>query len=121
MGPAASSEWPDDWSAGEYRARLFLFGIIPLGWQAIVISFPPPRGATSFVRDNGYSPLITRWDHWIAISPLAENPGKTHYCDSVTIEAGILTPLVAAFARIFYTNRQKRWRALAASRFAALD
>jgi len=34
--------------------------------------------------------------------------------------AGMLTPLVAGFARLFYAHRQKRWRALAKNGFHAL-
>jgi hypothetical protein len=35
------------------------------------------------------------------------------YRDTVTIEAGPFTPLVAAYAHWFYRVRQRRWRALA--------
>jgi len=110
--------FPDHWDAGEYRARMFFLGVIPLGWQAIVIERPPAEGPVRRLRDNGYSPLIDRWDHWIEIGP---NPdGTTHYTDRVTVDAGWRTPVVAAFARLFYRHRQRRWRALAVSDFAAL-
>jgi hypothetical protein len=56
-----------------------------------------------------------RWDHWIAIEP--ERRG-TRYTDTVHIDAGLLTPLIVAFARIFYRHRQRRWRRLAKSGFA---
>ncbi|MEQ8410331.1 MAG: hypothetical protein RIC51_04220 [Erythrobacter sp.] len=112
--------FPEIWKPGEYRAWMFLFGIIPLGWQAVVISLPEPKGDVHFVRDNGYGPIIRQWDHWIAIGP---DPGGTgtRYIDQVTVDAGALTPLIAAFARIFYAHRQRRWRALAKSRFAAIE
>ena len=99
---------------------MWLFGVAPVGWQAIVISFPEPEGNTRFVRDNGYGPLIARWDHWIEIAPGAE-PDTTRYTDRVIIEAGLLTPIITAFARFFYGHRQKRWRALAKDGFSALD
>jgi hypothetical protein len=111
--------FPEFWQPGEYRARMFLFGIVPIGWQAIVISHPEPSGSTRFVRDNGYGPLIRLWDHWIAIGP--DPGGGTRYIDQVTIDAGVFTPIVAAFARVFYAHRQRRWRALVAERFAALE
>lgn len=111
--------FPQTWRPGEYRAWMFLFGFIPLGWQAIAISVPEPSGTTRYVRDNGYSPLIKRWDHWIEIAPDGSGCG-TRYTDRVEIEAGLLTPLIAAFARVFYAHRQRRWRALAANGFAAL-
>lgn len=109
---------PVDWTAGEYRVWMWLFGVIPLGWQAVVISEPAPEGETRFIRDNGYSPLIKRWDHRIAIEP--DGDGTSRYTDTVHIEAGVLTPLIVAFARLFYAHRQRRWRALARSGFAAL-
>ncbi|MFM7403023.1 MAG: hypothetical protein ACKO1N_02775 [Erythrobacter sp.] len=117
--PVGNMPVPVHFSAGEYRAYMSLFGFIPLGWQAIVVSEPPPEADTRFIRDNGYSPLIKRWDHWIAVRP--EPGGLTHYTDRVEIEAGLLTPLIAGFARLFYAHRQRRWRALARTRFAALN
>lgn len=111
--------FPEKWEPGEYRAWMFLFGVMPIGWQAVVISLPEPCGEVRFLRDNGYGPLIRRWDHWIAIGPDPGGAG-TRYIDQVTVDAGMFTPLVAAFARIFYAHRQRRWRALARTRFAAL-
>jgi len=51
-----------------------------------------------------------------------ERPAPACGCatDRVHIDAGMLTPLVAAFARLFYAHRQKRWRALAKNGFHAL-
>lgn len=84
----------------------------------MVISEPSPQGEARFIRDNGYGPLIKRWDHWITIAPGVD--GTTSYTDRVVIEAGLLTPLIAGFARVFYANRQSRCRRLAATGFAAL-
>lgn len=117
--PKGPDPFPNIWQPGEYRAWVWLFSIIPAGWQAVVISEPAPQGATRFIRDNGYSPLIRRWDHWITIAPGAG--GTTSYTDRVEIEAGLLTPIIAGFARLFYAHRQRRWRALAKSGFAALE
>ena len=117
--PAGSVPFPAIWQPGEYRAWMRLFGIVPIGWQAVVISQPPAEGAARFIRDNGYGPLIRRWDHWITIAPGAADR-TTHYTDRVEIAAGLLTPLIAGFARVFYAHRQRRWRALAATGFAAL-
>ncbi|MEM7689467.1 MAG: hypothetical protein AAF291_10640 [Pseudomonadota bacterium] len=111
--------FPATWRDGEYRAWMLFGGILPIGWQAIVISKPEPAGETRYLRDNGYGPLIKTWDHWIAIKP-ADDPSKTHYCDRVTVEAGLLTPLIAGFAKVFYAHRQKRWRELARTDFSAL-
>ena len=111
--------FPKRWREGEYRAIMWLFGLLPIGWQAIVISFPAPKDGTRFVRDNGYGPLIQRWDHWIEITP-GDHPSQTRYTDRVAVEAGLLTPIIAGFAQAFYRHRQKRWQALAKTGFAAL-
>jgi hypothetical protein len=109
--------FPSRWQPGKYRANMLLFGVLPIGWQAVVIDHPEPEGDTRFIRDNGFGPLVRRWDHLIAIRP--EGSG-TRYVDRVTIDAGLLTPVVAAFARVFYAHRQRRWRQLASTNFAAL-
>ncbi|MEM6585274.1 MAG: hypothetical protein AAF692_05925 [Pseudomonadota bacterium] len=54
------------------------------------------------------------------IAPGAE-PDTTRYTDRVTIKAGALTSVIAAFARLFYAHRQERWRALAKDGFSALN
>jgi len=116
--PRGGRPFPEIWVPGEYRAWMWLFGIVPIGWQAVVISHPDQDGETRFIRDNGYGPLIKQWDHWIAIAP--GDGGTAHYTDKVAIEAGLLTPLIVAFARVFYGHRQRRWRALARSGFSEL-
>jgi hypothetical protein len=100
------------WAAGTYWVSMHLFGIIPLGRQAVVISHPPSNIFT--LRDNGYSALIQKWDHVITIAPAGSG---TLYRDQVTIKAGLLTPLVWLFALFFYRHRQRRWRQLVSARF----
>ncbi|KEO89405.1 hypothetical protein EH31_12220 [Erythrobacter longus] len=117
--PRGGKRFPPDWTVGEHRALMLLFGIIPIGWQAIVISFPEPDGEVRTLRDNGYGPMIKRWDHWIEIAPDTGGTA-TRYTDRVTVDAGFLTPLVAGFARVFYAHRQRRWRSLVAKGFAPL-
>ncbi len=98
---------------GRYQVKLRLFGFIPFGTQWIVTSLHEPETGEwpKRLRDNGYSALISKWDHWITIAPDAD--GGTHYNDDVEISAGILTPFIWAFAQIFYWHRQRRWRWLA--------
>lgn len=106
--------WPERWTPGRYQAWMLLFGFIPIGWQVIGIELPATSAGAYRVRDNGHGPLIGRWDHMIEITP--EGSG-TRYVDRVHIEAGLLTPVVAAFARLFYAHRQRRWRKLVAADF----
>lgn len=98
---------------GRYEVKLRLFGILPFGTQWIVTSLYDPETGQwpKRLRDNGYSALIDKWDHWITITPNAE--GGTLYSDDVEISAGLMTPLIWAFAQVFYRHRQRRWRGLA--------
>ncbi|MEL6564577.1 MAG: hypothetical protein AAFQ59_09040 [Pseudomonadota bacterium] len=105
---------PETWSEGEYRVAMRLFGFVPLGTQWIRVSWPAPQGETRYVRDNGTGTLAARWDHLISIAP--EGQG-TRYTDRVDVEAGVLSPVTAVFARLFYAHRQRRWRTLAARAF----
>lgn len=112
--PVTPARLPDRWEATAYIVKMRLLGFIPLGRQVIELSYPPPQGGVMYIRDNGHSRLVKRWDHLIAIEP--EGDG-TRYTDLVKVEAGLLTPIVAAFARRFYTHRQRRWAKLVAAGF----
>ena len=88
--PASSTTaLPGQWSETTYWVRLTLFGFIPFGKQAVRITFreQPDRFQ---VRDNGYSRLIRRWDHWVTIEPSGDG---CHYEDCIDVEAGVLTPV----------------------------
>jgi len=100
-------------SGGRYLVKLRLFGMLPFGKQWIVTSVHDPKTVEwpKRLRDNGSSALIDKWDHWITVTPNAE--GGTRYSDDVEISAGIMTPVIWAFAWVFYWHRQKRWRGLA--------
>ena len=111
--PVSAARFPDSWPEGTFWVRLHLFGLIPLGKQAIVISMPPTK--TGFaLRDDGHSRLIKTWDHLITIEPHANG---SLYRDRVEVKAGVLTPFVWLFAQVFYRHRQRRWRKLAALNF----
>lgn len=113
--PVSPAQWPDRWEARRYRVQMLGFGVLPLGRQWVDISFPSGEPPVRVVRDNGRGDLVTVWDHWIEIAPLAD--GRTRYTDRVFVEAGLLTPFVWLFALLFYAHRQSRWRALVRSGF----
>lgn len=105
--------WPQTWVEGTYWVGVRIFGFVPFGKQAIVISYPD--SAAGFVlRDNGHSALVKVWDHSISISTAS---GRTRYRDTVTIDAGLFTLPVWLFAQVFYRHRQRRWRSLAKRSF----
>ena len=98
---------PECWTQGsDFQCRLYLFGIIPLGKHTI--SFERIDPAAREIQSREHSAMVRRWDHLIRVRPTPE--GHTLYSDEVEIEAGLLTPLIFAFAQIFYRHRQRRWR-----------
>jgi ligand-binding SRPBCC domain-containing protein len=96
-----------------FLVSMRLFGILPIGNQWIVPTLHLAKDGEwpKKLRDNGYSALIKTWDHWITVEP--DGQGNTLYCDEVEVKAGLLTPFIWVFAHIFYSHRQRRWRALA--------
>ncbi|KIT16509.1 hypothetical protein [Jannaschia aquimarina] len=112
--PVDPPVFAERWADGPHEVEMYLFGRIPLGLQVIDISRPAAAGGKWRLRDNGRSASIPRWDHLIEV---AAGRDGTIYSDTVTIEAGWRTPLVAAFAKRFYAHRQRRWRALVAADF----
>ena len=112
--PLDPEQLPEIWTEGRYKVAMLWKGFLPVGWQYVGIEPQPMRGNVWSIRDNGSGALIRTWDHMIEISPEGEG---TRYVDRVRIEAGLLTPFVALFARLFYAHRQKRWRRLVANAF----
>ena len=75
-----------------------------------IVGGPPARRELQ-EREWTHAPI---WRHPVgmaSVEPIGARSFK--YRDTVTIEAGPLTPLVAAYAHWFYRVRQRRWRALA--------
>ena len=115
--PSGFAGFPSEWTEGEYRGSMRLFGLVPIGWQAIKIRFLPPEGTTRALIDEGYGPMLAKWSHRIEVSPFANG---TRYRDIVQFDAGALTPFAAPLIRFFFRHRHRRMRALDASGFAAL-
>jgi len=107
------TSFPETWTEGTHWVALKLFGFLPFGRQAIVISKPSLPGGFA-IRDAGHSALIPVWDHLITIEP---NQDGVLYRDRVEVSARFLTPLIWIFAQIFYRHRQRRWLRLAANGF----
>lgn len=98
---------PEIWREGRYQVSMRIFGFIPFGRQWIVVT---TNDENMYVRDNGYSRLVKKWDHHIYVN--ATDDDRTIYTDIVQIKAGLLTPIIYLFAVCFYAHRQKRWKKL---------
>jgi hypothetical protein len=114
--PVAFAPIPPMWTEGTHEVKMRGFGLIPLGLQKIVISRPAAGPQIYQIRDNGSGDLVSRWDHLITITPAQAD--RCLYRDDVEIRAGVLTPLMWAFAWLLYTHRQRRWRKLVSADFA---
>ncbi len=93
----------------ETEGWAFLLRLIPFSRHTIRVVHID-HDAMTFLTEEGGG-LVRMWKHHIAVETLPD--GRSRYADRIDIDAGILTPAVAAFARLFYRYRQRRWRALA--------
>lgn len=117
--PVEPPALPEVWAEKRYLVRMRLFGRLPFSTQWIVISRPvvetTPGRQHYELRDNGHGDVIATWDHRIILRETAN--GHTHYADLVEVKAGLLTPLIWAYASLFYRYRQHRWRRLVERNF----
>ena len=112
--PVEPPRFPEKWSEGQYRANLYLFGFLPVGWQVIGIEPETRCDETWSIRDNGYGWAIKAWDHTMEVTPIGE---ESYYTDRITLDAGVLTPMVTVFVKLLYGHRQRRWQKLVANDF----
>jgi hypothetical protein len=93
---------------GPYRVWMWVFGIIPLGSQTLRIT--RHEGDKRWrLHDAGSGWIAARWDHWQTVTP---DGAGARYEDEIEVEAGLLTPFVAAFAWAFVRWRHVRLKAL---------
>jgi hypothetical protein len=111
LAPADGAvELPARWEhQSTVRLRSYMFGFIPLGVRTLLFEHIDQQNREIQTREH--DPLVRRWDHRIHFEPLG--PGSSRYTDDVEVEAGLLTPIVWAFAQWFYRHRQRRWRRVA--------
>ena len=115
--PAPGTEVGVEWAERTYWFRMQLFGILPIGRQAVCVTMAQTDNRFT-LHDAGHSPLISTWDHHITVEP--QGDASTFYEDRVEIDAGVLTPLVWLFARLFFAHRQRRLRQLVRNDFVGL-
>jgi hypothetical protein len=108
--PVGGEAFPERWESGmTVRGRAYAFGRVPLGLHTIYYERVDHERREIQTREHGG--LLRRWDHRMSVRPA---PGRrTLYADEVEVEAGLLTPVVWAYAQFFYRHRQRRWRRIA--------
>lgn len=89
--------------------RLLLFHAVPLPRHTIHLA--SVDDGTLTMRSREHSRMLRVWNHTLRVEPIAED--RARYSDTVEIDAGRLTALVARIAVGIYRYRQRRWRTLA--------
>ena len=97
--PMPGESFPAIWREDtQFRCRCYLLGFIPIGTRELV--FERIDSAKMEIQSRESDPLIRHWDHLIAVESV--DPDRCRYRDTIDIDAGLLTPFVWLFARIFY-------------------
>jgi hypothetical protein len=112
VDPLEPSALPARWVPGRYRVRMWLFGLVPIGWQDIVIAEAPMDPARWCLHDAGRGQLARRWDHHLIVEAL--DARRARYTDRLEVDAGIATFLMWLFAHAVFAWRHHRWRRLVA-------
>jgi hypothetical protein len=105
-----TGDMPRTWEVGNRVAlRLWLCGVIPMNRHVIEIVDADPEAGWARTLEHGGA--VSHWQHTLRVE--STGPGTCRYSDEIELEAGLLTPIVAAIARGFYVWRHRRWRELA--------
>jgi hypothetical protein len=95
--------------AGERgTAWLFAFHLIPAYRHTIEVLEVDAHTRT--IRTHEHGGILTSWDHSLHVEPI--DARSCRYSDTVAIDAGRATAVVAAIAVGIYRYRQRRWRKL---------
>lgn len=87
---------------------LLLFHVIPLSHHTIHLAAVDEASRTLVSQEHGG--ILRVWHHTLHVEPVAER--RCRYRDTVEIDAGRLTPLVARASIWIYRYRQRRWHKL---------
>jgi hypothetical protein len=87
---------------------LLLFHIIPLSHHTIHLVDVDAGARTLRSHENGG--MLRTWNHTLHVEPLSERTCR--YSDTVDIDAGVFTPVVAVASKWIYRYRQRRWHKL---------
>lgn len=107
--PQKGHSVPEKWVLGtEYKLKLSLFGIFPLGDH--FIKLVELNKEENLIISIEHGNLTKAWNHIIKFNAIDDQ--TIEYTDEIEINAGILTILIWLFAHIFYRHRQSKWKKL---------
>jgi len=112
--PLQPHVFPDEFVPATYVVKLKGLGLLALGRHAINISHPAPEPGEGLPRyvleDRGSGDLARQWDDRMTIVPLSKTTCRL--TNVLSLDAGLLTPFVASFARLLLKHRHRRLAAL---------
>jgi len=109
LGFIGAKNWPEEFYEGlEIDTRFVFFHILPAWKHHLRVVKLDNHNKELYSNENGG--LIKIWNHLIKIVP--ETDQRCKYTDQVEIKAGFLTPVVWAYAHVFYRYRHYRWKKL---------
>jgi len=116
VGYPDAETWPDilfrDGAIIPMRVKLFCLGpATPHEVRVVRVD-----EAVREIETDEIGGLVRSWRHRMKVEPVSDS--QCRYVDRIEIDAGLLTPLVWAFASLFYKYRQARWRRLPPSMIA---
>jgi len=98
------------WQVGDQvRGWTLLFGVVPFSYHHLTVASIDEGARVLTSAEHGG--VIRTWNHVVTVTPIDDT--SCRYEDRIDIEAGPLTPIVVAYATLFYRYRQRRWRGLA--------
>ncbi|MFD4444791.1 hypothetical protein ACFWPK_33930 [Nocardia sp. NPDC058519] len=89
-------------------AWLWAFHCIPAYRHTIEVT--EVDAASGTIRTHEHGGIVTEWNHTLQVVPITDQTCR--YTDTIDIEAGYATPLVAAIAAGIFRYRQRRWHRL---------
>ena len=109
FGYTGADRYPEKLHEGqEIQTRILFFHLIPAWRHHLHLVCVDEKRREILSQERGG--FIRAWNHRIHIEP--ENTVRCRYTDEIEIRAGVLTPLVWAFAHLSLRYRQLRLRRL---------
>jgi hypothetical protein len=102
-----AGDLPAKWAQGDtVSVKMRLYGLLPFGGtHHLFVASVNPTNYTIQTREWDRAAKV--WNHRISMQSAGE--GAIWYQDEIIVYGGVLTGLIARWARSFYQHRQKRW------------